>query len=353
MSESNVTYSPRVHEGGSTRSEHCYRGFRVGIVIPCYQVERSIASVITAIPDYVDIIIAVDDASSDETLATLRSIQEPRLIVLTHTANQGVGGAMVTGFREALRSELDIVVKVDGDGQMQLERLPELIDPIVENICDYAKGNRFLNAHELVRMPAPRRLGNIALTFLTKFASGYWHVFDPQNGYLAISLDYLKMLHFGRLQKQRYFFENEMLIQLNVLGARVLDCPMPAHYGDEKSSLRITRVLLSFPRQLCRGFFYRMLQRHILRDFSIIIPLYFFGGVLFLFGLIFGGWHWWKALQTNIPTPTGTIMLSVLPLILGIQFLLQGLVVDILQTPRVNPPIKKRQPLSSSSRHED
>lgn len=351
MSESNVNCRPCAQEG--TRSERRYRGFRVGIVIPCYQVERYITSVISEIPDYIDMVIAVDDSSTDATLATLSSLQEPRLIVLKHPSNQGVGGAMVTGFKEAIRSELDIVVKIDGDGQMQLDRLSELIDPIIENICDYAKGNRFLHAHELVRMPTLRKLGNIALTFLTKFASGYWHVFDPQNGYLAISLEYLKMLQFDRLKKQRYFFENEMLIQLNVLGARVLDCSMPAKYGDERSSLHITRILLSFPGHLFRGFLYRMFQRHILRDFSIIIPLYFFGGVLFLFGLIFGGWHWWKALQTNIPTPTGTIMLSVLPLILGIQFLLQGLVVDILQTPRINPPLKKKQPMSSSSKYED
>ncbi|MHB8872493.1 MAG: glycosyltransferase family 2 protein [Myxococcaceae bacterium] len=314
------------------------QGSRIGVVIPCYRTEQTIAAVVAGIPEYVDTIIAVNDASPDGTQAALEAISSPRLVVLRHEHNQGVGGALATGYAEALRRELDIVVKVDGDGQMAPEGILELVLPIVEGRCDYAKGNRFLHARELRGMPALRKLGSIALTFITKFASGYWHVFDPQNGFLAIARDHLASLDLERLRSRRYFFENEMLIQLNVLGARVLDCPMPARYRGENSSMKVWRVLLYFPYFFLHGFLFRMLNRYVLRDFSIIIPFYLLGSCLFLWGLGFGSYEWIIALRTNVPTHTGTIMLVVLPLILGLQFLLQGLLIDILQTPRALEP---------------
>ena len=314
------------------------QGCRVGVVIPCYRSEQTIAAVVAGLPDFVDTIIAVNDASPDGTQAALEAIASPRLTVLRHEKNLGLGGAMATGYAAALERGLDIVVKVDGDGQMAPEGLIDLVTPIAEGRCDYAKGNRFLHARELRGMPALRKLGSVALTFITKFTSGYWQVFDPQNGYLAIARDHLASLDLGRLKSRRFFFENEMLIQLNVLGARVLDCPMPARYGREVSSMKISRVLFYFPYFFLHGFLFRMFNRYVLRDFSIIIPFYILGTCLFLFGFIFGASEWVIALRTLLPTPTGTIMLAVLPLILGLQFLLQGLLIDILQTPRAQEP---------------
>jgi glycosyltransferase involved in cell wall biosynthesis len=246
---------------------------------------------------------------------------------------------MATGFRKALDSNLDIVVKLDGDGQMDPAFMIELIEPIIQGVCDYAKGNRFLHIQALRRMPVMRKLGNVALTFLTKITSGYWHTFDPQNGYVAIRADYLGALGLRRLRTRRYFFENEMLIQLNAETARVLDCPMPSIYGNEVSSLKISHILLYFPFFLVRGFFSRLLNRYILRDFSIVIPLYLLGAISSVFGACFGAYRWYLAIQPDAkPTTAGTIMISVLPLILGFQMLLQGLLIDILQTPQAERP---------------
>ncbi len=313
-----------------------FEGCRVGVVIPSYRVEKAVAEVIRTVPEYVDVIVAVNDCSPDSTLATLKAIQDPRLVVVSHDVNKGVGAAVATGFAELLKVGIDIAVKLDGDGQMDPERMVDLVEPIASGHTDYAKGNRFLHAKELREMPLVRKLGSIALTFLTKFASGYWHVFDPQNGYLAISGEYLSSLDLSRMNSRRYFFENEMLIQLNVLGARVKDAAMPARYADEVSSMRISRVLFYFPYFLMHGFFFRMFNRYVLRDFSVIIPFYVLGSAMFAFGAVFGSYEWFQAVRTSTPTATGTIMLSVLPLILGLQLLLQGLLIDILGSRRAD-----------------
>ncbi len=307
---------------------------RIGVVIPCYRAESAVADVIARIPDFVDTVVAVNDASPDGTLEVLESITSPHLTVVSHEQNRGLGGAMVTGFRRILEDRPDIVVKLDADGQMDPALIPELIRPIAAGVCDYAKGNRFQHFQALARMPLSRKIGNIALTFLTKIASGHWHIFDPQNGFVAIRADFLPRLNLDRLSTRRYFFENEMLIQLNIGAARILDCPMPAIYGDETSSLRIRHVLCRFPPLLVRGFFARLLHRHVLRDFSVIIPLYLLGTLFFIWGFGFGAWAWARSIHTGIPATTGTVMLSVLPLILGFQMLLQGLLIDILQSPR-------------------
>ena len=307
---------------------------KIAVVIPCYQVAQTITHVVESIPGYVDTIIAVDDASTDDTPSALAAIDDPRLVILRHDRNQGVGGAMASGFRRALDDGQDVVVKLDGDGQMDPSWMRDLVDPIVDDACDYAKGNRFLHRKELVRMPWLRKIGNILLTFLTKIASGYWYTFDPQNGFLAIRASFLRSVDLERLRSRRYFFENEMLIQLNVVTARVLDCPMPAIYGGEASSLKIRTVLLYFPPLLVRGFLSRLFGRYVLRDFSAVVPLYFLGLGLFLWGVGFGAATWYRFGTAGIPAPTGTIMVSVLPLILGFQMLLQGLLLEIMYTPK-------------------
>ncbi|MBM3265794.1 MAG: glycosyltransferase family 2 protein, partial [candidate division Zixibacteria bacterium] len=278
------------------------------------------------------------DASDDDTGKRLDDISWERLTVLRHPENQGVGGAMVTGYRYALDAGADIVIKVDGDSQMDPKYMIDLIKPLTKEVCDYTKGNRFLHFDALSRMPVSRKIGNVLLTFLTKASSGYWHVFDPQNGYVAIRRDVLAAIDMRRIQTSRYFFENEMLVQLNILTARVLDCPMPAIYlADSPSSLRIIDVMQYYPGLLIRGFFYRLFYRYLLRDFSIIVPFYLIGSMMCLWGGLFGGYNWWyHATQAHQATPTGTIMLAVLPFLLGFQLLLAGLVIDIFQSPRAD-----------------
>ena len=324
-----------------------YKNKIIAVVIPSYRVAAHIAEVVAGVPGWVDHIIAVNDASPDATAEVLADLAKsnPRLHVVHNAVNQGVGGAMATGFARALELHADIAVKLDGDGQMDPNHMIDLVDPIAVGICDYAKANRFLHAGALRDMPGSRLLGNIVLTFLTKAASGYWHVFDPQNGYLAIAAPYLRMLDLEHFRTRRYFFENEMLIRLNIESARVLDCPMPAIYRGEVSSLEIGKVLSYFPSLLVRGFFARLFQRHILRDFSIIVPLYLLGFLMTAFGIFFGGYVWLRSYSTGIVATTGTVMLAVLPFILGIQFMLQGLTMEMLLSPRVqNPPRDNNTP---------
>jgi glycosyltransferase involved in cell wall biosynthesis len=305
-----------------------YRETRVHVVIPAYNVAARIGAVLKTIPAYVDAVTVVDDASRDGTADAARDAGDARVQVLRHEVNQGVGAAMVTGFIDALAAGEGIVVKVDGDGQMDPAMLPRLLDPIVDGRCGYAKGNRFLFARELAAMPRHRLVGNFTLTFLTKLASGYWHVFDPQNGYLAIASSALRLLEFDRLSR-RWFFENDMLINLNVFNVPVADVPIPARYGDERSSMSIGRVLVSFPFHLFRGYWSRFYRKYVLRDFSPIALFMLAGVPLLFFGVLFGGYTWFLSWRFNRFASTGTVMLSVLPFIVGFQLVLQALVLEM------------------------
>jgi glycosyltransferase involved in cell wall biosynthesis len=315
---------------------------RLAVIVPCYKVEKHIASVIGSIPDWVAYIIAVNDASPDRTgevLAELAS-EEPRLQVLTHTQNLGVGGAVVTGFRKALELSADFAVKIDGDGQMNPAELPRLLVPLLDGSADYAKGNRFHSVTDIQQMPLTRRIGNFALTFLNKFASGYWHVFDPQNGYVAIPGEWLQRLSLEHLDK-RFFFENSLLVGLNIAGARVADVPMRAVYGDEESNLRIPRILGGFPSRLFRAAIHRILIKYLIYDVSPIVVYLLAGGALLLFGVVFGGYHWLASIQSGRAASTGTVMLATLPIIIGFEMWLQALHLDIVQSPRPNPPLRR------------
>jgi len=309
-----------------------YRETRVHVVIPAYNVAPRIVAVLKSVPDFVDAITVVDDASRDGTADAARGAGDPRVQVLRHDVNRGVGAAMVTGFADALASGDGIVVKMDGDGQMDPAMLPRLLDPIVEGRCGYAKGNRFLFARELAAMPRHRLVGNFSLTFLTKLASGYWHVFDPQNGYVAIASSALRLLELHRLSR-RWFFENDMLINLNVFNVPVADVAIPARYGDERSSMSIGRVLVSFPFHLFRGYCSRFYRKYVLRDFSPVALFMLAGIPLLLFGMCFGGYTWVQSWRLNRFASTGTVMLSVLPFIVGFQLVLQALVLEMRESP--------------------
>lgn len=303
-------------------------------MIPCYNVAPHIADVLAAVPDYVDQVIAVDDGSRDDTMKTLEAATDRRVEVIRHERNRGVGAAMRTGLARGAQAGADLLVKVDGDDQMDLADLTKLLDALVDDPrCGYAKGNRLVDQKALSRMPRLRVIGNFALTFLTKLASGYWYVVDPQNGYLAIRRDVWERLDPARIS-DGYFFENDMLVGLNILDIPVKDVPIPARYGDERSYLRVRRVLFSFAFLLVRRTFYRVYTKYMLRDFSPIALFLLTGLPLFIWGVAFGAYQWWSHLQQGIATPTGTVIVAVVPLILGFQLLLQALVLDIQNSPR-------------------
>jgi dolichol-phosphate mannosyltransferase len=310
-----------------------YRQKHVTVVIPAYNVERFVGAVLKSIPDFVDQVIVVDDAATDDTAGVLRGVTDPRVAVVRHPVNQGVGGAMISGFKLALERGTDVVVKMDGDGQMDPRYLPALLDPVLSGACDYAKGNRFLESEHLAQMPTVRLLGNFALTFLTKLVSGYWNVFDPQNGFVAIDAAMLRRLPLDRLVR-RYFFENDMLIHLNIFHARVRDVPIPARYGEEHSSMRLSQILVTFPVHLARRFWYRIYQRHILRDFSAAGVFWIVGTLLLTWGFLFGSVKWIQSVWSGVPATTGTVMLSALPVILGFQLLLQAILVELQDSSR-------------------
>ncbi len=310
-----------------------YKEKKVAVVVPAYNEEHFIGQVIDSIPAFVDQIIVVDDGSSDRTYDHVKELSNSRIVLLRNSTNQGVGRSTINGYRKALELGSDIVVKVDADGQMPLDHLPNLLDAIVDEGYDYVKGNRFLESAPLKQMPKLRLLGNIVLTFLTKLASGYWHIFDPQNGFTAIHARCLRAIDLGQVHK-RYFFENDMLVQLNIHNFRVKDVSMPAIYGQERSGIRITSTFITFPWLLLRRFLHRIYQKYVLRDFSPIALFLGAGSLLLGWGVGFGIYLWIKSTLTHVQTSTGTVMLAVLPLILGFQLVLEALVLDIQETPR-------------------
>jgi glycosyltransferase involved in cell wall biosynthesis len=305
---------------------------RIAVVIPAYRVEKQIAQVVAKLPKAVDEIVIVNDCSPDGTAQALMEIKDRRVHVLTHLKNMGVGGAMLSGYSYALHLGCEVVVKLDGDDQMDPAYINTIIQPILNRQADYVKGNRFLHQAELTRMPLIRLIGNVGLTFLTKLASGYWNVFDPTNGYTAISGEKLGQLDPARISRN-YFFETSMLCELRKLDAVVTDLPMPAIYQDEKSSVSIGRELFVFSSNLLRRFFHRMTRQYFLYNFSAVSLYMVLGTLLGLFGGIWGIVKWVKSVQTGIPATTGTVLLAVLPVILAVQFLTQAIALDIESVP--------------------
>lgn len=310
--------------------------YSIAAVIPCFRVEREIAAVLAGLPDYIQHVILIDDASPDNTaqVVTDLSRQDSRIVLIRHEKNQGVGGATVTGFRKALALGAQIVVKVDGDGQMDVNYLPELLVPLVLGQADYTKGNRFRDFQSLQKMPAIRRFGNMVLGFLTKAATGYWNLFDPTNGFVAIRSNVLAQLPLDSIDKT-YFFETSMLANLYLLGAVVKDVPMPARYRGEISNLSIRRSAFEFPIKLVKNFLRRIILMNLIYDFSMASVYILVGFPLLLFGLIFGITKWIKYATLNVPAPTGTVMIPTLSVLLAIQFLIAAIETDLRSTPKV------------------
>jgi dolichol-phosphate mannosyltransferase len=306
---------------------------RVFAILPAYNEARHIAGVIAKVPAWVERIVVVDDASTDDTAKVVAALSDPRIELVRKPKNQGVGGAMIDGYRRALELGGDIAVKIDADGQMDPRHMERLIAPIAAGKADYTKGFRFHDAETLRRMPKARILGNVGHSFLTKSASGYWNIFDPANGYTAIHRTALARLNLDRVQRD-FFFETDMLVHLYLIGAVVRDVYLPTHYGDEKSHLSAWRTLVTFPWKLARALAGRVIWRYFISDYSAASLLLTVGGPLFLFGLVFGLVVWIHNSRLGIATPTGTIMLCVVPLILGFQMLLQALALDVGNVPK-------------------
>lgn len=302
-------------------------------MIPCYRVREQITGVLTSVPPECSLIYVIDDKCPEQ---TGRYVQEhssdPRVRVLFHEQNRGVGGAVITGYRQAVADGATVIVKIDGDGQMDPRLIGRFVARILDGSADYTKGNRFFDLESISNMPTIRIVGNAVLSFATKLSSGYWHIFDPTNGYTAIHSSVVRRLALDKLSS-RYFFESDMLFRLNILRACVVDVPMDAKYGDEKSNLRIGRVVPEFVLKHLINLAKRIFYNYFLRDFSVASLELVFGILLFTFGAIFGAIKWWDSAMVGVESSAGTVMLAALPVLAGLQFLLAFLGHDIRATP--------------------
>lgn len=307
---------------------------RIAVAIPCYKVTQHVLDVINAIGPEVEAIYAVDDGCPDASGHFIEQHnRDPRVRVLHNPENQGVGGAIVTAYKAAIADSMDVVVKVDGDGQMNPALLPHFVRPIARGRADYTKGNRFYRPESLRGMPAVRLFGNAVLSLMTKFSCGYWSSMDPTNGYTAIHTAVLRKLPLDKLER-RYFFETDMLFHLNTFRAVVHDVPMDSVYADEESNLKVSKVLPEFLFKHASRLFRRYAYLYLLRDFNIGSLYSILGVLLCLVGFVFGGMHWIHSIATGQLASSGTVMFAALPLITGIQFLIAFLHYDVSNVPR-------------------
>ena len=307
---------------------------RIAVAIPCYKVTQHVMGVIAAIGPEVTRIYAVDDACPEGSGQFIEANNtDPRVRVLYNPQNMGVGGAIVTAYKAAIADGMDIVVKIDGDGQMNPKLLPQFVRPLLRGEADYTKGNRFFRPESVKGMPAMRLFGNAVLSFMTKLSCGQWQSMDPTNGYTAARTVVLRELPLDKLEK-RYFFETDMLFRLGTVRALVKDVPMDSVYADEESNLRIGKVLPEFLRkQISRGV-RRYLYNYWVRDFNMGTVYSVLGAGLLLWGLGFGTYKWIVSATHNAVASSGTVMFAALPIILGIQFLIAFLHIDIDSVPR-------------------
>lgn len=306
---------------------------RIAVLVPCYKVERHVLDVLARIPQSVWRIYCIDDACPNRSGRLIEEkCADSRVKVLYHESNRGVGGAVKTGYRAARADGCTIAVKIDGDGQMDPELIDRFVAPILAGQCDYTKGNRFYYLEDVEAMPVFRMFGNAALSFLSKLSSGYWSLFDPTNGYTALHLALLDVYPLDKVH-DRYFFESDMLFRLNIARAVVKDIPMRALYADERSNLSVTRVFLPFLGNHLRNLGKRLFYSYFLRDFQVASIEIITGPVLLLFGVLYGGYHWWQSAHAEAAAPTGTVVIPALAIILGVQLILSALNFDLRNMP--------------------
>jgi glycosyltransferase involved in cell wall biosynthesis len=303
-------------------------GKRVAVVVPAYDEEKLIGTTLRGIPEFVDRVFVVDDASRDGTAEQARSIDDARVEVVSHDRNQGVGSAILTGYGRALEDGIDVTCVMAGDNQMDPADLEAIAAPVARGEVDYAKANRLFTGRAWELIPRTRYLGNAVLSLLTKIASGYWHVADSQSGYTAISREMLELLDRDRIYP-RYGFPNDMLVHLNVLNARVRDVPSRPVYGvGEDSGIRLRRVVPSISWLLLKAFFWRMREKYVIRDFHPLVFFYVFGLLFSLLGVALGATVTILRILGNELT-AATVVLVALLLISGLLFTLFAMLFDM------------------------
>ena len=305
----------------------------IAVVIPCYRVRPHILDVISAIGSGVSRIYVVDDCCPEGSGQLVQEkCTDPRVHIIWHPENRGVGGALKSGYRQAIEDGMEIVVKIDGDGQMDPQLIPLFIRPILAGEVDYSKGNRFYDLEKIRSMPTIRIFGNAVLSMVAKFSTGYWNIFDITNGYTAIHTKVLKKIPLSKIS-DRYFFETDMLFRLNTIRASAIDIPMDAVYGNEKSNLKISSILVDFISKHLKNSFKRIFYNYFLRDMTIASLELILGVALLGFGICYGLFHWIQAVATSSATPPGTVMLAALPTIVGLQMLLAFVTFDVSNVP--------------------
>jgi glycosyltransferase involved in cell wall biosynthesis len=313
---------------------------KIAVVVPCYRARGQVLDVLARVGPECAAVYVVDDACPEKSGEHVRAqCKDPRVRVLFHERNLGVGGATVTGYRAALADGADVLVKLDADGQMDPSLVPSLVAPIAVGEADYAKGNRFFDLEGLGSMPLVRLVGNSALSFLNKLSSGYWDVFDPTNGFTALHAAVARRVPLDKLAT-RYFFESDLLFRLGTLRAVVADVPMPARYGDERSGLSVGRSLFEFAWRHAVNATKRVFYGYYLRDFNFASLELVLGTLLVAGGTAFGVAQWRSRSEIGEVASAGTVMLAALPVILGVQFVLAFLNHDMHNSPR--QPIHRR-----------
>lgn len=308
----------------------------ISVVIPCYKVGGKILGVLQRIGPEVDLIIVVDDCCADRTgILVKNSNRDSRVKIIFHEQNQGVGGAMMTGYRAAIDAGADIIVKIDGDGQMDPALVPAFVGPILCGEADYTKGNRFFDVETVRKMPLVRLIGNSGLSFFNKLSSGYWNLMDPTNGYTAISSSVAASLPFAKIERG-YFFESDMLFRLNTMRAVVVDIPMFAKYDDEETNLNVIRELPRFLTKHLRNFGKRIAYNYFLRNFNFASLELVLGLFFMTFGIVFGFSNWTRGSLESSYSSSGTVMLAALPTIMGLQMLLGFMNYDVSSVPNVS-----------------
>jgi glycosyltransferase involved in cell wall biosynthesis len=337
----------RVGSGGEAADGASSRP-SIAVIIPCYRVRAHIEAVVGNVKERVDHVFVVDDKCPENSGALVAErFAGANVTVIVHEVNQGVGGAMMTGYRAAAEN-YDILVKMDGDDQMDPDYLDVLTAPIILNDADYSKGNRFHAPNYLRQMPKIRIFGNAMLSFMNKMSSGYWKLMDPTNGYTCLNAKVVDKLDFDKIDR-RFFFESDMIFQLGLERAVIVDVPIPARYGDEISNLSARRVMFPFLRKHLANFCSRFLYQYILRDFNIATIWTLFGLLMFGFGLTLGSIYLFRAIMTGEPTALGIIMMSAINVTIGLQLLLSALAYDINAEPSRSIARYLRRPRSLGS----
>jgi glycosyltransferase involved in cell wall biosynthesis len=303
-------------------------GKRVAVVVPAFDEEQLVGETIRGIPEFVDTILVVDDASRDGTAAAAEAVGDARVQILRRERNGGVGAAIASGYRQALEQEIDVTCVMAGDNQMDPSELRELVDPVARGEVEYAKANRLVSGEAWNVIPRTRYLGNAVLSLLTKIASGYWHVADSQAGYTAIALTALRRLELDELYP-RYGFPNDMLVHLNVQNARVRDVPSrPIYDVGERSGIKLRSVVPRISWLLLKGFWWRMGQKYVIRDFHPLVFFYAFGGLMLAVGFVLGLVEFLLRIAGNAITPATIVLVAVL-LIAGLQMTLFAMWFDM------------------------